>query len=101
MADDSDQNDRTEEEIRQALDAYVERSPYRYNPDEKVVSTVFRGLTVRKMRTGHAYCPCRVATGNEEQDAKIVCPCAFHEQEIAQNGICHCQLLVSEDYGGK
>lgn len=87
-----------EEEIRAHLQHFVEHSPYKFNPDSAAVETIIKGLTKRKIRYGYAYCPCRVATGDVEEDAKIICPCVYHEEEIEKNGICHCRLFVSKDY---
>lgn len=51
-------------------------------------------LRKRKEKLGEYYCPCRMFTGMAEFDDKIVCPCEFHEKEINENGVCHCNLLI-------
>ncbi|HHT9124462.1 MAG TPA: ferredoxin-thioredoxin reductase catalytic domain-containing protein [Candidatus Brocadiia bacterium] len=85
-------------EIRARLQNFVKHSQYSFNPDVSVVETIIKGLTIRMIRTGYAYCPCRVVTGNIEKDAKIICPCIYHEEEIRIHGICHCGLFVGKDY---
>lgn len=87
-----------EKEVRQRLGKYLEGAPYRFNPDASVVDTIIKGLALRKLKTGHEYCPCRVVTGKKEEDEKIVCPCAYHEEEIRENEICYCGLFVGPDY---
>lgn len=85
-------------EIRTQLQHFIKHSQYKFNPDVSVVETIIKGLTIRMIKTGYAYCPCRVVTGNIEEDAKIICPCIYHEEEIRKHGICHCGLFVSKDY---
>jgi len=87
-----------EQAIKDALDAYVASSGLVYYPDPETVERVVRGLAKRQAKTGHAYCPCRLVTGNAEADAKIVCPCAYHRKEIETQGYCHCRLFAREDF---
>ena len=87
-----------EQEIRHRLEKYLEGTPYRFNPDAAVVEEVIKGLAIRRLKTGHEYCPCRVVTGNVEKDKKIICPCDYHEKEIERKGRCFCGLLVGPDY---
>ena len=91
-------NVKIENEIRTHLQDFIEHSQYRFNPDSSAVDVIMKGLTMRKIKTGYAYCPCRVVTGNVEEDAKIICPWIYHEEEIQKHGICHCRLFVSKDY---
>jgi ferredoxin-thioredoxin reductase catalytic subunit len=35
---------------------------------------------------------------DKETDAKIICPCEYHKEEIEKDGICSCDLFVSSDY---
>lgn len=82
------------EAIKKRLDAWLEGTDYAYNPDEEAVHRVLNGMAKRQAATGKAYCPCRIVSGDPEKDAKIVCPCAYHEEEIARDGMCHCRLFV-------
>ncbi|MHC4886069.1 MAG: ferredoxin-thioredoxin reductase catalytic domain-containing protein [Planctomycetota bacterium] len=83
--------------IKADLEAFIAGTPYALNPDEKVLNTVLNGLATREEKTGKRYCPCRLMTGNEEADRKIICPCEYHVEELEQKGICHCQLLVKRE----
>lgn len=84
--------------IKQNLDAYVAEKAFQYHPDPEVVARVIRGLAKRREKTGRAYCPCRLVTGDPEKDEAIVCPCRYHESEIETQGACHCKLFVAADY---
>ena len=85
-------------ELRDRYEKYAKRNGYRLNPDEARVEETLHGLAMRKLKFGKAYCPCRVMKGIPEEDKKLICPCVFHKEEIGKNGICMCELLVSEDY---
>jgi len=50
---------------------------------------------------GERYCPCRVITGNFEEDKVIICPCIYHKQEIKDWGHCLCRLFFDKDYEKK
>lgn len=94
-------NDNKEQEeiiIRKMLHEYAAYSPYKLNPDAKIVDRVAKGLVMRKIKFGYAYCPCRLVTGDSERDKKIVCPCVYHAEEIEREGECHCNLFVSTRY---
>lgn len=86
-----------EQAIKDRLDKYIEGKSFRYNPDDETVNRIIKGLAKRQEKTGMALCPCRLATGKPELDEKIACPCVYHEQEIEEQGMCHCQLFVAGD----
>jgi ferredoxin-thioredoxin reductase catalytic chain len=86
--------------IREALDRHLVGKPFRYNPDAETVARILEGLAKRRARFGEAYCPCRIVTGKAENDKRIVCPCAMHEEEIARQGFCHCRLFVAGEGRG-
>ncbi|UJS17953.1 MAG: hypothetical protein L3J17_02555 [Candidatus Jettenia sp.] len=98
MNDNNKQKEQEEIEIRKVLDNYATHSPYRLNPDTKIVDRVVKGLAMRKMKYGYAYCPCRLVMGDAEKDKKIICPCVYHVEEIARDEECHCNLFVSARY---
>jgi ferredoxin-thioredoxin reductase catalytic subunit len=83
-------------EIRAKLDSYVQSREFSYNPDSRVVERIVNGLAAREGKTGNAYCPCRLTTGNPDEDKKIICPCEFHEDEIENDGHCYCNLFVKD-----
>ncbi len=82
------------EPIRRRLEKYLEGKDYLFNPQQEIVDSILVAMAKRKEQYGEEYCPCRRVTGDKIQDAAIICPCAYHEDEIAKDGHCHCQLFV-------
>ena len=94
-----DDNKEPEEiKIRKMLNEYVAHSSYKLNPDTKIIDRLVKGLVMRKVKFGYAYCPCRLVTGDKERDKNIICPCVYHGEEIDRDGECHCNLFVSVNY---
>ncbi|MDN3513987.1 MAG: hypothetical protein NG747_06275 [Candidatus Brocadia sp.] len=93
-----DNEGQEEVRIRKMINEYVPYSTYKLNPDINIVDRVVKGLVMRKIKFGHAYCPCRLVIGDEERDKKIICPCVYHAEEIKRDGECHCNLFVRASY---
>ena len=85
------------EEIRARLQRYSQRSGFRFNPDSQVVEDILSGLAARQSSKGKAYCPCRTTSGDVKADAKMVCPCFWHRDEIERDGMCHCKLFTTPE----
>jgi len=94
LPDNIDDLEAEKAKIRARIERYAERASLRLNPDKARVEEVIHGLAARKQRYGYAYCPCRIVTGDKATDAKTICPCAFHKEEIAERGACVCELFV-------
>jgi len=48
------------------------------NPDENILQDLADGM-IKFLKDGkQCYCPCRVLSGNEEADRKIICPCYLY-----------------------
>lgn len=91
-----DDNEAAEiEVIRVRLEQHLQGKPFYFNPDTDVVESILRAMAKRKAKQGEDYCPCRRVTGDKEKDADIICPCIYHEAEIAADGKCHCNLFTS------
>jgi ferredoxin-thioredoxin reductase catalytic subunit len=82
------------EELIKKNEEYAAVKGFKLNPNPGIVLGVTKGLLMRKENFGEIYCPCRKMTGNKEEDEKIICPCAFHEEEIIKDGHCFCNLFV-------
>ncbi len=94
-------DDRLEElevDARKLVEDYVATSPYELNPDSKHVDKIIKSLAKKKLNKGFYYCPCRMLSDDKETDAKIICPCEYHKEEIEKDGICSCDLFVGPDY---
>ena len=87
-----------EADARKLVEYYAETSSYELNPNTKHVDKIIKSLAKRKLKNGFFYCPCRMLSDNKEIDAKIICPCEYHQDEIKKDGICSCDLFVSSDY---
>jgi len=73
---------------------YAEKSGFTLNPDTKTVERIVNGIFENEKKYGERYCPCRRVTGNKEEDAKKICPCFWHKDEIAKDGHCFCKLFT-------
>lgn len=74
---------------------YAKEKMIRLNPDRTIVDHILEGLLAREKQFGHRFCPCRRITGDPDEDERIICPCAYHLQEIKEDGHCKCLLFVS------
>ncbi len=75
---------------------YASKRGYKLNPDQEMLERIIKGMIKIEENKGQRYCPCRLVTGDKAADEKIICPCVYHEQEIAEHGHCHCYLFFAE-----
>ena len=80
--------------IAEGYEKYAKQCGFRLNPDRKMVEAIVSGLVMNQKKYGARYCPCRIVTGNKEEDRKIICPCAYHRSELRETGRCHCGLYL-------
>ncbi|HOO46582.1 MAG TPA: ferredoxin-thioredoxin reductase catalytic domain-containing protein [Deltaproteobacteria bacterium] len=71
---------------------------YYFNKDEDRVVDLLEALMFNKERYGYMSCPCRLASGDRERDADIICPCAYRDKDVEEYGSCYCNLYVSRDW---
>ena len=81
--------------LKNSLD-YAKSKGFALNPDKKVLGLVIKGLARSEKGKGRPYCPCRALTGNEAEDVKNICPCAFHLEELERDGHCLCKLFFKK-----
>ena len=86
------------EELYETLRKVQEGKGYHFNKDKARTMDLLNGLLTNKERYGYMSCPCRLASGNREQDADIICPCAYREADVAEYGSCYCNLYVSKEW---
>jgi ferredoxin-thioredoxin reductase catalytic subunit len=67
------------------------------NPDEEVLKMLAESEGKSLLSGKQPYCPCRIHTGNEMADQKIVCPCYFYMGEVELQGHCHCSLYLDKN----
>jgi ferredoxin-thioredoxin reductase catalytic chain len=78
------------------LDADAEQGGYHLNPDREFTLGLARGLLVNEARYGYPSCPCRLASGNADEDRDIVCPCDYRDPDLDGYGACYCALYVTQ-----
>jgi ferredoxin-thioredoxin reductase catalytic subunit len=67
----------------------AEASGYFLNPDIEFTKALVKSLLVNQNRYGYEACPCRLASGNKEEDMDIVCPCDYRDADVGQYGTCY------------
>lgn len=77
-------------------DKVVKQFEYAYNPDGGINESIQFGLTRHKLLYGKRYCPCFFPTLTKEDR---ICPCKpAREEEIPNDGYCHCQIFCTPEY---
>ena len=95
------EQEKLEEEILASAKEYAAKHGYVLNPDEKKLRVIIKGLARNMIKHGAQYCPCRLRIGDTEKDRAIICPCIYHEKEIAEEGRCHCNLFFRRKESGE
>ena len=83
------------EKLYEMLKKVQEPKGYYFNDDKKRVSELLEALLLNKERYGYMSCPCRLASGDREQDKDILCPCVYRVPDVEEYGSCYCSLYVS------
>jgi ferredoxin-thioredoxin reductase catalytic chain len=90
-------DDAAAEALRRRLSEEAEKSGYHLNPDREFTQGLARGLLVNESRYGYRSCPCRLASGNADEDRDIVCPCDYRDPDLTEHGACYCALYVTQE----
>jgi ferredoxin-thioredoxin reductase catalytic subunit len=88
-----DEKEKIKQQTYEWTAKYARKKGFRLNPDSKMLDLVIEGITNNRIIHGKNYCPCRILTGDEAEDRKIICPCIYHLDEIENDGNCHCELF--------
>lgn len=86
------------EELFEMLKKVQEPKGYYFSNDKEKVLELLEGLLSNKERYGYMSCPCRLASGNREEDQDIICPCLYREPDVKEYGSCYCNLYVSKEW---
>ena len=81
--------------LYEKLNAEAESGGYHLNPDKDMTRRLISGLLVNEKRYGYPSCPCRLASGNKENDLDIICPCDYRDPDLDEYNACYCSLYVS------
>lgn len=79
------------------LDREAEEMGYHLNPDSDFTRDLIRGLLKNENRYGYWACPCRLASGDRDEDLDIICPCDYRDQDLVEHGACYCALYVTKE----
>ncbi len=82
----------------QWMERYAEKQGFKLNPHRMYQTQLIIWLEENKRLYHHQICPCFESSGEPSLDAKLVCPCSFCADDIAQNGSCHCGLFGRGDF---
>jgi ferredoxin-thioredoxin reductase catalytic chain len=77
------------------LQSEAESGGYHLNPNVDFTKELVKGLLVNQERYGYRACPCRLASGQKEEDIDIICPCYYRDPDLSDYGTCYCGLYVS------
>lgn len=84
------------EDLYNILHKEARERGYFLNPNLSFTKEILKGLLINKERFGYMACPCRLATGIEDEDRDIICPCDYRDRDINEYNACYCALYVSE-----
>lgn len=85
-------------ELYEKLKKVHEPKGYYFSNDNARVMELVEALLVNKARYGYMVCPCRLASGDRDNDRDIICPCDYREPDVAEFGSCYCNLYVSKEW---
>lgn len=91
----NEDNQKKIDEMIKWYENYAKENGFKLNPDKAAVERVMKGLLANEKKYGQKYCPCRRVSQNKEADAKNICPCVYHKDEIKKDSTCFCRLFVA------
>ena len=86
------------EKLFETLRKIQEPKGYYFNKDKERTFELLEALLVNKERYGYMGCPCRLQSGDREQDKDIICPCVYREPDVEEYQSCYCNLYVTRDW---
>lgn len=88
----------TPQQLFENLRKLQEPKGYFFNKDMDMTMPLLESLLINKERYGYMACPCRLASGDFQQDRDIVCPCVYRGPDVEEYGACYCGLYVSKEW---
>jgi ferredoxin-thioredoxin reductase catalytic subunit/rubredoxin len=83
------------DQLYERLDREAEAGGYHLNPDVDFTKGLVKSLIINERRYGYWACPCRLASGQKQEDLDIICPCDYRDPDLADYDACYCALYVS------
>jgi len=74
----------------------AEAGGYHLNPDAEFARELASGLLTNEKRYGYQSCPCRLSSGEKQEDIDIICPCDYRDTDVSDYDTCYCGLYVSD-----
>lgn len=84
------------EKIRPIIEHVAEKKGWTLTPQKEIADSIIEGLARNQLLHGKRYCPCRRLSGNLESDRQYICPCKMSDEDVIQNGHCHCYLYLKK-----
>ena len=66
----------------------TESGGYFLNPDIDFTKDLINSLLINEKRYGYWACPCRLASGDKEDDLDIICPCYYRDPDLDEYNTC-------------
>jgi ferredoxin-thioredoxin reductase catalytic chain len=88
----TDESPVSQEEITnlyEQLKGNAEAGGYNINPDIEFARALAAGILTNQRRYGYWVCPCRLASGDKDEDLDIICPCDYRDADILEFGACY------------
>ncbi len=76
-------------ELYDRLNEEAEAAGYHLNPDREFTMMLVEGLLTNRDRYGYMLCPCRMGTGEREDDRDIICPCDYRDIDLNEYDQCY------------
>jgi ferredoxin-thioredoxin reductase catalytic subunit len=74
----------------------AEGTGYHLNPDVEFTKQLIKSLIINERRYSYRACPCRLASGDKQDDLDIICPCDYRDPDLNEYDACYCALYVSD-----
>jgi ferredoxin-thioredoxin reductase catalytic subunit len=84
--------------LYEQLKKVQEPKGFHFNRDMERVMDLLEALLINKERYGYMGCPCRLLSGDRENDRDIICPCVYRAPDVEEFGSCYCNLYVSKEW---
>ena len=99
-----DASEKALSEVRKLVEVHAVRAGYDLNPVRSIKEATLKGLAHNLELFGRPYCTCLFVSEellkDQAEAEKIVCPCADHAGQIAEQGCCHCGLFLTKGTAG-
>ena len=87
----------TEDKVLKTFENFTKSKDFVLNPDKERIELIIQGVLEHEEQYGLKYCPCRMISGNFDEDLSLICPCDFKGQiNWKEIGECWCSLFIKK-----